>query len=296
MAPNDIAVQSAHSVAEVQDMLRKKAAQLGPGQWITGYGWQESNLAEKRNLTRADLDAATPDNPVMLVRAGAHSAVSNSAALKIAKIDRTTPDPKSGLIEHDAAGEPNGIIRERFDLVSAFIPTPSWESMRPAYIGWLKNILSLGITSFHDASGTIDDEPVGKGGAAGTDPGASWAGANMTFRRAREIYAEMGDQLPRITMYIIYPGAERLKAFPITPAMATSTSGSARSGERGGRRLHRPDRLAARRLQGPARLPWQGALYRRGIAGDGGYFCPPRLADGPALHRRCRHRPDHPGL
>jgi predicted amidohydrolase YtcJ len=108
MAPNDIAVQSAHSVAEVQDMLRKKAAQLGPGKWITGYGWQESNLAEKRNLTRADLDAATPDNPVMLVRAGAHSAVSNSAALKIAKIDRTTPDPKSGLIEHDAAGEPNG--------------------------------------------------------------------------------------------------------------------------------------------------------------------------------------------
>ncbi|WP_371432567.1 amidohydrolase [Novosphingobium sp.] len=214
MAPNDIAVQSAHSVAEVQDMLRKKAAQLGPGKWITGYGWQESNLAEKRNLTRADLDAATPDNPVMLVRAGAHSAVSNSAALKIAKIDRTTPDPKSGLIEHDAAGESNGIIRERFDLVSAFIPTPSWESMRPAYIGWLKNILSLGITSFHDASGTIDDEPVGKGGAAGTDPGASWAGANMTFRRAREIYAEMGDQLPRITMYIIYPGAERLKAFP----------------------------------------------------------------------------------
>lgn len=208
LKPNDIPVATAKSVGEVQDMLRRKAAELGPGQWITGYGWQEANLAENRNLTRADLDAGAPDNPVMLLRAGAHSSVSNSAALKIAGIDRTTPDPKSGLIEHDASGEPNGIIRERNDLVGQFVPEPSWEAMRPAYIGWLKNILSLGITSFHDASGTLDDEPADKGGIAG------WNGANMTFRRARDIYAELGDQLPRITMYISYPGAERLKAFP----------------------------------------------------------------------------------
>ena len=45
-------------------MLRRKAAELGPGQWITGYGWQEANLAENRNLTRTDLDAGAPDNPV----------------------------------------------------------------------------------------------------------------------------------------------------------------------------------------------------------------------------------------
>lgn len=214
VAPSDIDVASARSIGEVQAMLREKAAQLGPGAWITGYGWQESNLTENRNITRSDLDPITPDNPVMLVRAGGHSSVSNSAALKLAGVDRSTPDPKSGLIEHDANGEPNGIIRERYDIVRKLIPNPTWEQMRPSYIAWLRNILKLGITSFFDASGTIDDEPADKGGRADATANSALVGANMTFRRARQIYDEMGETLPRITMYITYPGAERLKAFP----------------------------------------------------------------------------------
>lgn len=206
VAPSDIDSGAARSVGEIQAMLRKKAQELGPGKWITGCCWQESNLAENRNLTRADLDAAVPDNPVLLVRNGGHSSVSNSLALRIAGIDRNTPDPKSGLIEHDASGELNGIIRERTDLIRKFIPPFTWVEMRPAYITWLKHILSLGITSFHNASGTIDDEPVGKGGIQNPPP-------NLTFRRARELYGEMGADLPRMAMYINYPGAERLKAF-----------------------------------------------------------------------------------
>jgi predicted amidohydrolase YtcJ len=212
--PNDIDVAAATSVAQVQEMLRKKAAQLGPGKWITGYGWQESNFAENRVLTRADLDAGAPDNPVILIRAGAHSATSNSVALKLAGVDRNTPDPKSGLIEHDASGEPNGIIRERFDIVRNLVPAATWEQVRPGYIAWMKRILALGITSFHNGSGTIDDEPVGKGGTTNADNGPALGGANITWRRAQAMYAEMGEDLPRMTMYIQYPGAERLKAFP----------------------------------------------------------------------------------
>ena len=46
------------------------AKQLGPGEWITGYGWDEALLAEKRNPTRKDLDAAAPANPVVLGACG----------------------------------------------------------------------------------------------------------------------------------------------------------------------------------------------------------------------------------
>ncbi|MBX9662919.1 MAG: amidohydrolase family protein [Novosphingobium sp.] len=214
VSPNDIAVQDAKSITEVQAMLRAKAKELGPGKWITGYGWQESNFAEKRNLSRADLDAAAPNNPVALLRAGSHSAAYNTAAFRIAKIDKSTPEPATGLIERDANGEPSGIIRERMDVVSKFIPDPGWEAMRGPTITWLKQMLALGITSFHDASGTIDDEPVGKGGTASKDLDPLWGASNMTWKRAREVYAKMGAELPRITMYIIHPGAERLKAFP----------------------------------------------------------------------------------
>ena len=214
VSPNDIPVEAAKSITEVQAMLRAKAKQLGPGKWITGYGWQESNFAEKRNLSRADLDVAAPNNPVALLRAGSHSTAYNSAAFRIAKVDRATPDPATGLIEHDASGELSGIIRERMDIVSKFIPDPGWEEMRGPTITWLKQMLALGITSLHDASGTIDDEPVGKGGTDSKDFDPLWGGSNMTWHRAQEIYAKMGDELPRITMYIIHPGAERLKAFP----------------------------------------------------------------------------------
>ena len=121
-SPRAIDLESAKSIADVQRMLREKAAQLGPGQWITGYGWDEALLTEKRNILRADLDSATPRNPVALTRAGSHSIVGNSLALEIAKIERNTPDPKDGLIERDSSGEPNGIVRERNDLFYRHVP------------------------------------------------------------------------------------------------------------------------------------------------------------------------------
>ncbi len=206
VSPRDIDAASARSIGEVQAMLRAKAEKLGKVEWITGFGWQESNFAEKRNLTRADLDAAAPDNPVMLIRAGGHSSVSNSMALRLAQVDRTTPDPKSGLIEHDTTGEINGIIRERYDLVGKLIPKDKWEDVRQSYIDRLRSFLALGITSLFDASGSIDDEPVGQGGIANPGP-------ILTFHRAQEIYAREADSLPRINMYILYPGHDRLKAF-----------------------------------------------------------------------------------
>jgi predicted amidohydrolase YtcJ len=200
-----IEVSKAKSIVEIQAQLRAKAKELGPGEWITGFGWDEALLAEKRNLTRKDLDVATPNNPVVLTRAGGHSSVGNSLALKAAGITRNTEDPKSGLIEHFPDGEPNGIIRERNDLYTKLVPRETWAEMKPGYVKMLEGFLSLGITSIESATGSLDDEPVGKGGIANP-------GANLTFRRFQEMSAE--HDIPRITTYISYPGAERLKQYP----------------------------------------------------------------------------------
>ena len=205
MSHRDIDLTRAKSITEVQGQLRVKAKQLGAGEWITGSGWDEALLTEKRNITSRDLDVATPNNPVVLTRAGGHSSVGNSLALKAAGITRTTEDPKSGLIEHYPDGEPNGIIRERSDLYRKLVPRDTWAQMKPSYVKKLQSFLSLGITSMESATGSIDDEPVGKGGLA--DPGA-----NLTFKRFQEMAAE--HDIPRITMYTSYPGAERLKQYP----------------------------------------------------------------------------------
>jgi predicted amidohydrolase YtcJ len=205
MSHRDIDVTKAKSIVEIQQQLRAKAKELGAGEWITGAGWDEALLTEKRNITSKDLDVATPANPVVLTRAGGHSSVGNSLALKAAGITRTTEDPKSGLIEHYPDGEPNGIIRERSDLYRRLVPRDTWQQLKPGYIKRLQSFLSLGLTSMQSATGSIDDEPVGKGGLA--EPGAS-----LTFRRFQEMAAEA--DIPRITMYTSYPGAERLKQYP----------------------------------------------------------------------------------
>jgi len=67
--------------AELKEQVSEKAKELGPGEWITGAGWDEYHFTEQRKPLRGDLDAAAPNNPVVLTRAGGHSSVGNSKAL-----------------------------------------------------------------------------------------------------------------------------------------------------------------------------------------------------------------------
>ncbi len=214
LSQRQVEPDKAKSIADLQVMVSAKARTLGSGQWITGYGWDEAQLAEKRTPNRRDLDQAAPDNPVVLTRAGSHSVVANSAAFKLAGIAASTPDPPGGLIERDASGEPSGIVRERTDLLMGLVPRDSFDELRPSFIVSLKHLLELGITSFMEALTTIDDEPVGRGGVApDAAPPASLLSAH-TWKQLRSLYEAMGAELPRVTVYIAYPGADRLRAFP----------------------------------------------------------------------------------
>jgi predicted amidohydrolase YtcJ len=209
LSPREIDMKQAKSIADIQRLIREKANQLGPGEWITGRDWSEYELAEQRRPLRADLDSAAPNNPVALWRAGAHSAVGNSAALKLTNITSGTPDPEHGVIEHDEKGEPNGVIRERTDIFRKLVPVDDQELLKPSYLASLKGLLKLGITSFFEALTSIDDEPVGAGGT-----GNPIEAGRHSYKMFRELYSQMGDQLPRAVLYINYPGAERLRAFP----------------------------------------------------------------------------------
>jgi len=86
------------SIEEMKGQVSAKAIELGAGEWITGYGWSEDVMAELRRPLRSDLDQAAPENPVLLTRAGGHSAVANSMALRLAEVTTTTPQPENGVI------------------------------------------------------------------------------------------------------------------------------------------------------------------------------------------------------
>lgn len=178
------------SIAQLQEQVRAKAEQLGEGEWVTGYGWAEDVFAEQRMPTRADLDAAAPRNPVTLTRAGGHSAVVNSLAFELAGITRTSPNPARGILEKDARGELNGIIRERQDTVGRLVPAATSEETRPSFVQTLRDQLELGITSLAQA---------------GVSP--------RGFEEWETVYAEYGEELPRANVQIRWAGRERMEAF-----------------------------------------------------------------------------------
>src|SRR5712664_462464 len=95
---------------------RSAAARHKAGEWITGGGWDHTLWAEKRFPNRQQLDAVSPKNPVILTHISGHVAVANSLALKSAEIDKNTPNPPGGEIEHDAFGEPTGMLKEYGDV------------------------------------------------------------------------------------------------------------------------------------------------------------------------------------
>lgn len=84
----------------------------GPDDWIQGWGYDESKLAEHRTPTREDLDKVSATQPVYVLRSDVHSAVVNTRALAIVGITGSTPDPKGGAFGRDADGEPNGVLVE----------------------------------------------------------------------------------------------------------------------------------------------------------------------------------------
>ena len=135
------------SLGELKGRVARKAEQLGAGEWITGYGWSEDELAEQRRPFRWDLDDAAPANPVILTRAGGHSSVASSLALEAAGLAPDSETPPGGIIELDERGRMNGILREGAQgLVSRLVPDPTPAELRASFVENLRDLLRLGIT------------------------------------------------------------------------------------------------------------------------------------------------------
>ena len=128
------------------------AAQTIPaGDWILGHGWNESDWSEHTMPDRAHLDSVAPDHPVALWRCDLHLVAVNSMALNLAGIGKDTPNPKEGIIEKDATGEPTGILRELApNLIKDIIPEPNSEDILSAMQDGISHLHSLGLTGIHD--------------------------------------------------------------------------------------------------------------------------------------------------
>ena len=146
----------------LEDFLAKVKARLAQtprDKWITGRGWIETFWKPPEFPTRQELDSVAADHPLFLTRADGHAAIANSAALKIAKIDKNTPNPFGGEILKDkATGEPTGMLLDNAQqLVVKNIPNPTTAEREQTLVTGINREIGLGWCEIQNAGSHKED-------------------------------------------------------------------------------------------------------------------------------------------
>lgn len=145
------------NLTEVEDAadavatVARYAAGDPDGGWILGGGWSMDHFPGGAP-TRGLLDAVVPDRPVVLASRDHHSVWANTAAIRAAGLDASTPDPVDGRIEREADGHPAGTFHEGAEHLFAGVRPEVGADL--AYLGLLRaqeELLAVGITGWQDA-------------------------------------------------------------------------------------------------------------------------------------------------
>ncbi len=139
--------------------VKDRVAKTEKGKWITGRGWIETFWRPPRFPTRQELESVAADHPLFLTRADGHAAIANSAALKIAKIDKNTPNPFGGEILKDKmTGEPTGMLLDHAqELVAKNIPPSTAAEREQALLTGINREIGLGWCEIQNAGSHKDD-------------------------------------------------------------------------------------------------------------------------------------------
>ena len=150
-----------NSIAELLQVVVEHKARWNPapGEWIVGYGYDSNMLSDGREMTCDDLDAVSPDNPVMIIHVSLHGAVLNSLALRTFEITADTPTPPGGVILRKPGGnEPAGLIQEvAFLPIFAKMPKPTTEELLERMQGAQEIYAAAGITTATEGASGVTD-------------------------------------------------------------------------------------------------------------------------------------------
>ena len=154
----DVGHNAVHSIPEITKAVADRAGIVPRGEWIRGSGWDDDKLAERRYITRHDLDSVSPNHPVYLIHVSGHLAALNNCALRTAGITRETCDPQGGVIERDTTGEPTGIVKDTaMEPLIALLPEDPPDINARAAKLICEKAAEMGLTTIHDIYITPDE-------------------------------------------------------------------------------------------------------------------------------------------
>lgn len=138
------------SLSDMLDCLRSFLAENPPrpGDYLLGRGWNHDYFEDEHRLpTKEDLDSVSRDVPIIITRACGHIGCANTAAIHMAGVTPTTPQPDGGHFDI-VNGELTGIFRENaLSMVKAPIPQPDAEAIADMIRTAAKALNAYGITS-----------------------------------------------------------------------------------------------------------------------------------------------------
>lgn len=142
------------SIDDIRNEIHKRVNESKPGEWIRGWGYDDSKLAEGRHPCKEDLDDIAPDNPVIIDRICGHMLAANSYALKLAGICAESIDPPGGcIVRKPNSAEPTGLLQENAQIpVREVFPQYSVEEVAKMVMLGTEIFARNGITSTADAS------------------------------------------------------------------------------------------------------------------------------------------------
>lgn len=155
---SEVDLKNAASPQEFSQRIASHAAKMPAGEWVLGGNWDDQAFTQPQLPTRQMIDALSADRPVFVTRYDGHMAVANSLVLKLAGIDRNTPELPGGEIVRDKDGNPTGLLRDAaMDYVFKVIPEPTREARMRMIKAGLQYALTQGVTSLQDMNPVLSD-------------------------------------------------------------------------------------------------------------------------------------------
>lgn len=146
------------SIAAIKRALAERARRTPPGEWVIGFMYDDTKLAEGRPLNRADLDEAVPDHPAFVGHRGGHTAVVNSRAFELAGVTVETPDPDGGRFYREEGALTGKVAERAVDVIDRHIPSGSTREQRADAVALISRLMSgAGLTSVTQAHGGSRD-------------------------------------------------------------------------------------------------------------------------------------------
>lgn len=149
---SQVELRTSSSEAQAVAQVAAFAKNQPQAQWILGRGWNQVLWPTQQFPGLSLLDEAISDKPVWLTRVDGHAGWANSKALQLAGINKDSIDPPGGQIMRDAAGNPTGVLIDNaMLLLEKQLPAQNEAERQAALTAAFNHLLSLGITSTHDA-------------------------------------------------------------------------------------------------------------------------------------------------